>query len=203
MHGHLIQVSAPAAEPITTDEAKAHLKVTHSSQDAYIAALISAAREQIAGINGWLGRCLVEETFDMKLDFFPACIDVPMAPLRSVTSITYLDSNGDSQTLDPSLYQVFGVGASMGGAIQPAYEQNWPTTYDVPEAVTVRFVAGYPSDGLSPEDHAANVPTPIKEALKLLVKQAFDDKDAEDPAGAMQIDKAVERLLAPYRTNWI
>ena len=203
MHGHLIQVAAPAVEPITVDEAKAHLKVSHASQDTYIEALIAAAREQIAGVNGWLGRCLVEETFDLKLDFFPACIQIPMAPLRSVTTITYRDSNGDSQTLDPSLYQVFGVGASMGGAIQPAYEQSWPTTYDVPEAVTVRFVAGYAGDGLSPEDLAANVPAPIKAALKLLVKQAFDDKDAEDSAGAMQIDKAVERLLAPFRTNWI
>ena len=203
MHGHLIQVAAPVAEPITLAEAKAHLKVTHSSQDDYIGALITAAREQIAGINGWLGRCLVEETFDLKLDFFPACIAIPVAPLRSVTSITYLDSEGDSQTLAPSLYQVSGIGASMGGAIQPAYEQGWPTTRDEPEAVTVRFAAGYPSDGLSPEDLAANVPAPVKEALKLLVKQAFDDKDAEDPAGAMQIDKAVERLLAPYRTNWI
>ncbi len=203
MHGHLIQVSAPEVEPITTAEAKAHLNITYASQDDYISALIIAARQQIAGRDGWLGRCLVQETYDLKLDGFPGVIEIPMAPLRSVSSISYLDSNGGQQTLAPSLYSVFGVDAAMGGGIRPAINQSWPTTYGVSEAVTVRFVAGYIGNGASPEDLAANVPEPIKLALKLLVKQAFDQKDAEDPEGAMRIDKAVERLLAPFRTNWV
>lgn len=203
MHGDLIQVTAPAAEPITLAEAKAHLNVTYSSKDDYINALIQAARQQLAGIDGWLGRCLVEETFDLKLDGFPSCIRLPLAPLRSITSITYLDANGDEQTLSASLYTVAGVGASMGGYVIPAINQSWPITYGVPEAVTIRFVAGYASDGASPEDYAANVPEPIKLAMKLLVGQAFNEKDSEAPEGAMQIDRAIERLLTTYRTNLI
>jgi len=40
-------VSPPAVEPVTLDEAKAHLRVTIADDDGYIALLIPAARERV------------------------------------------------------------------------------------------------------------------------------------------------------------
>ena len=48
--------TAPASEPLTTSEAKAHLKVSGSSEDAYIDSLVKASR---TSIEKYLNRALI------------------------------------------------------------------------------------------------------------------------------------------------
>ena len=149
----------PTVEPVTLEEAKTHLRVEHTYDDTEITSMIIAARKQ-AELN--LSRYIITQTVDAYYDRFQSCFELP--PLQSVTSITYLDSNGDSQTLAASQYVVDDK--SIPARITPAYGVSWPSTYDQTNAVSIKFVAGY---GL-----AADVPENIKSWIKLQVAEYYE-----------------------------
>jgi 3-deoxy-7-phosphoheptulonate synthase len=75
--------------------------------------------------------------------------------IGSVVSINYVDSDGATQTLAAANYTVF-TPTDGPGVIELAYNESWPSTRAVPNAVTVRFIAGYAN--------AASVPAAVKEA---------------------------------------
>lgn len=134
----LALVTPPAAEPISLVEAKAHLRVTGSDEDGLISAYITAARDYA---EAYTRRAIVVGEWDWKLDGFYAPMEPPRSPLKSVTHIKYLDSNGTEQTLATSVYRVDAV--SSPARIDLDYGQEWPATRDTINAVTVRFRAGF------------------------------------------------------------
>jgi uncharacterized phiE125 gp8 family phage protein len=104
----------------------------------------------------------------LYLDWFPECIELRKPPVQSVSSIAYLDENGDSQTLSSSLYRTDLN--SRPSRIEPAYGQSWPSTYGVSNSITVTFLAGYTTQALIPEQ--------AKQAIKLLVSHWYSHRDA-------------------------
>lgn len=180
-------ITAPSVEPITLEEARQHLRVTSTSEDALILALVTTARLHAEEISE---RAFVTQTWDYSLDAFPAGIfELPKAPLQSVTSVTYLDTDGASQTLDSSLYKVDAV--SDPGRIAPAYGEVWPSTRDEPNAVTVRFVAGY---GL-----AAAVPRPLKQAMLLILGHLYMNREDTVEGNVYALPAGSRALLSTYR----
>lgn len=178
-------MSAPAAEPVSTDEAKAQCRVTGSADDVLIAGMVKAVRQNLEGRDGWLGLALVTQTWDLKLDAFPdGSLELPLPPLASVTSVTYRDESGDAQTFSSGSYTVSGVGQPGGGEITLVDGESWPLTDGTAECVIVRFVAG---------TAAADVPEAIKLGIKLLVEDQYDRPD-----GSVLRDRAMA-LLRPYR----
>src|SRR5579864_3304578 len=127
--GALVVETPPAAEPLTLDVAKSHLRVTIASEDTLIGVFLQAARE---GVESFLGRSLVEKGYRQSLDSFPYYIDsvqsqqayppqyyssprysttlwnysqmikLLRAPLRKVTNITYIQPSGVPATLYPA-----------------------------------------------------------------------------------------------------
>jgi uncharacterized phiE125 gp8 family phage protein len=200
----LVLFSGPPTEPLALQEVKDHLRVTETADDGLITTLITAARQHVDGKDGWLGRALITQTWDMKIDRFPAWCDssldawrravairVPLPPLQSVTSVKYLDTAGAEQTLDPSKYVVHV--SEEPGLIAPAFGQTWPTTRDQLEAVTVRFVAGY---GAS----ADAVPATLKLGLKALVAHFYENPEPVISGTISEkLPMHVDALLAPYR----
>lgn len=216
----LTLVTPPAVLPVTEAEVWDHLRVpllgspAAPVDQAHILTLIRAIVGWLDGKDGILGRALVTQTWDLKMDAFPGCrtsetgycgsaaaadaIRVPLPPLQSVTSIGYVDSAGATQTLAASKYTVDT--ASLPARIVPVYGETWPSTRDEVDAVTVRFVAGYAGDGASPEDLRANVPTAIKQAIKILVAEAYQHREASVVGQAVAaMPFAAQALLAPYR----
>lgn len=196
----LIRQTAPSIYPITQAEVKAQSVINFSDDDTLLDGLIAAATGHLDGADGWLGRCLVEQTWDLKIDGFPACdgISIPLAPLISVDQITYVDGDGATQTLASSVYQVVGVGAANGGWVTTAYGQSWPGTRDIPEAVTIRFTAGYASTADSPP--VSQVPEPIKRAMVIIINELYENRGDASLEG--DIPEAAKALLHPYRVHW-
>ena len=135
----LVQTIAPTAEPLSLAEAKQHLRLEgYADEDTAVAGHIAAAT---ADVETFTTRQIVTATWALTLDYFPYEIELPHPPLQSVSSITYVDMDGDTQTVDSDDYTVIKTG--LVGRVVEAYEASWPSTRDVPDAVTVTYVAGY------------------------------------------------------------
>jgi uncharacterized phiE125 gp8 family phage protein len=193
-------ITAPAVEPFTLTEAKAHLRVIDNDDDALIAALIKAAVSHVDGKDGFLGRALVTQTWELVIDAFPAeAIKIPLPPLQSVTSIKYDDAAGIEQTLATDQYSIDT--ASEPGWVAPLVS-GWPGTIDAINAVRIRFVAGYAPDANSPPDLAANVPGAVKAAMLLLIGSLYEHRETiVIGQTAVQIPWGAEQLLRPFRVQ--
>lgn len=155
-------VTGPTIEPVDLADAKlaANFAEDQTDKDNTFTALIQSEREKA---ESFTGRAFITQTWDRKYDCgFPDVIELPKPPVQSVTSITYVDTNGITQTLSPSLYVVDKPTGpyAMPARIVPAYGTAWPQTRDMPSAVTVRFVCGYGDD-------AESVPASIRQAITM------------------------------------
>lgn len=191
---NLYVTTPPALEPVTLTEAKAHLRVTHSSEDTLITALVVAARQHV---ENYLNRAIVTQTLTYKFRQFPECrIVLPRPPLQYVVSVTYYDADNASQTVSSSDYIVHNPTETYGH-IELAAASTWPSVYSRDDAVSVRYVAGYPDTG-SPTAGVGGVPQAIKQAILLVVGDLFENREAQAEK-ALAENRTVIALLAPYR----
>jgi len=185
----LTLVTAPAKEPITIADAKAHLNVMSDDDDTLIEVLITAAREHAEAITK---RSFITQTFDYHVDVFRRCIELPQLPLQSVTFVKYIDNNGIEQTVDTSIYSVDTN--SEPGRIFLAYNQVWPISRAIPHAVTIEFVAGYGDD-------ENDVPKSIIAAMKLVLGHLYENREESAPFSIHKIPLGIDALLGPNRVD--
>ena len=169
--------SAPTTEPIVTADVESYCQygTLPTDQATAIAIMISAAR---AAVEKRLRRQLLTATWKAYLDEFPDAdeggqeIEIKdKLPITVVTSITYVDGNGATQTLAASAYQVDCASKQSPCRINPAYGTSWPDVRpDTPKAVCITFTAGYGA--------AAAVPGSIKLAILLLVANWVRNREA-------------------------
>ncbi len=178
-------VTPPSALPVNIER---ETRFARMGGDTYevdtVAELIETATARLDGPKGFLGRALMRQTWDATLDRFPPCdriVRLPLPPLRSVTSVTYLDTNAATQTFSADSYRV--VGDDQGGIIALKPSEAWPATMCGPGAITIRFIAGYDT-----------VPAEIRSEIVAMAAYWFDNRDK---VGEL-LDGAAERLLA-YR----
>lgn len=131
---------------VSIPEVKAQARVDIDEDDALLERKIKAATEYAEAVQN---RALLTSTWRMTLDCFPCWeIRLMMPPLQSVTSITYVDTDGTTQTLSSSAYLVSAD--SEPGRITPAYGYVWPAVRHQPEAVKITYIAGYTAASLVP-----------------------------------------------------
>ena len=195
----LIPVTVPTARPISLDEVKLHVRIDSAVEDSLVDDLIRGAVEELEGERGWLSCALLTQTWDLVLDRFPATGDelyvgapapgfrVPLPPLQSIGSIKYLDGAGVQQTLDPTTYLVDIK--SRPGRVILAPGKAWPSIgVGYPNAVEVRFVAGY--------GNAAAVPDTIRTWLKEAVAYKYMHREAP------VLPASFFWQIADYRAAW-
>ena len=189
----LFLVTPPAVEPITLDEAKDQIRVTSDDENGLIAGLIAAAREDA---ENYTHRALMTQTWDLKLDAFPCGdVDLPMPPLQSVTSVTYVDTAGVTQTLSTSVYAVEAPTGPKAapGRLTLKYQQLWPQTQAIANAVTVRFVAGY---GTRPE----SVPAVMRLLMKKWIAEDWAKRETSVIGNIVTPLPRGDDRLWPYKT---
>jgi hypothetical protein len=203
---HFKVITPVQTEPVTLDEARLQVKAIDgvTEDDPLLATWITAAREVA---EHYTGRALAAQTLEAALDRFPCgssghllgwqfgtqwetgargqhrdCIDLPMPPVASVTSIKYTDPAGVEQTLSTNQYALSTYGQSR--TINPAFGVTWPATQCIPDAVRIQFVAGY-----------AKAPRAVKSAILLMLTwfnehrgDEMDPHDIQPPAAKALLD---------------
>jgi hypothetical protein len=208
------ETAAPAAEPLSLDEAKAQCAVDagFTDDDPLLSSLIIAARQHIE--KNVIHRAIFNRTMKLWLDHFPypiydgtvnpndrhclygvmwhaLAIRLPMPACVSVDSITYIDLNGVTQTLDPNTY--FLDPNSEPARIVPKPGLYWPYTQSwLPNSVEIDYIAGTYGDGATTN----TCPETIKQAMKLLISYWYNHRDSAESQPPKSIEMGVEALLA-------
>ncbi|HDZ21933.1 hypothetical protein LCGC14_0714600 [marine sediment metagenome] len=186
-------VTAATDEPVSLADAKKHLNYDDTADDVYIRGLIAAAR---AHAEMFTRLKFINATYDWSMPAWPTfpmrLTEWPLAPLSSVTSIKYVDGDGTTQTWAASNY-VVQTGLKPG-VIELAFNVTLPTTRSQPNAVTVRYVAGY--------GDIDDVPADARLAMLMLLGHWYENREAV-VIGTItaEVPKAVDALLWGIRVG--
>ena len=180
--------SPPALEPVTLAEARAHLRVTTTAEDALIERLVATARAEVERLTR---RALINQGWRLYLDSWPPgrVVRFPVAPVASVDSLTVYDKDGLPVVLPPDTYTPrlnseppgFAVATGAGGL--------------APNGIEIDFTAGY---GAAADD----VPEPLRQAVLLLAGFWFERRDGLAEAGSPQglgLPGSLAALISGYR----
>lgn len=163
-------ITPPANYPLTLDEAKSHLRVDHTDEDALITTFLAAST---AHAEQFTGRALITQTLELVLDTFIHDIEIPRPPLQSVVSVKYDDASGVEQTLVENNDYVVDAASQPGWVV--ATDAGWPTTLDAINAVRIRYIAGYIDSTMSPP--IDDVPFDLKAAILLMCGTLYANRE--------------------------
>src|SRR4051794_5405809 len=102
-----VRTVPPTLHILSVDEVKAHLRVDGNDDDTLIEALRDTVEAHLDGWSGILGRGLLTQSWRQALAQFPPDyrIRLPLAPVASITSVTYFDlATNLQQTLSTGVY---------------------------------------------------------------------------------------------------
>lgn len=195
--------TAPAVEPILVADFEAHARIGSGQvaalgQTGTFAIFEAAVRQKCEAITR---RQLITAVWDLILDGFPdgrEPIEIPLPPLQSITSITYIDPSGATVVLDSSLYRVIYESSPkcQPGIVIPVYGGSWPMALDDIAVVTIRFSCGYGTAGTA-------VPEGIRNWMLLNIGSLWENREEQTlaPGRLSQVDLSTmaDGLLDDYR----
>ena len=167
----LTRTSSPSGLAVSLDEVKAHLRVSGGSQDDELTLLTEASTEKLERD---INRGILSATWQQSLDCFPAdiseSIDLHMGNATTVSSITYVDSDGATQTLDAADYSFSAPRAT----IFCENTDGWPqaSVQSASDKVFINFTCGVADSGC--------VPRLFKQAILLETARAYFDPAQEN-----------------------
>ena len=192
----LTRQTAPAVEPVTLSEAKAHLRVDTSDDDTYIGTLITAAREWV---EQYLDRTLVHTQWVMRFDRFPPSgtepVELPRPPMvvsgtATAVTVVFTSEAGTTSTYSTAEYRVDRY--ATPGTVLPQYGYTWTPHRQDDNAISVTWWAGYGASGSS-------VPAAIRHAMLMLIGTWYERRAAADNAGGGDVPFGVQSLLDSQR----
>lgn len=182
--------------PVTVEEAKKHLYAEgeDESRDLKIRNALRAAHDYV-GLQ--TSRLLSRDVYSLAFDEWPCSrvLDIPAAPFVSVDSLSYVDEDGDTQTVAESNFSVNLTNESA--SLLFASEFNQPAISSaVQYPITVLFLAGYdtPNQSGTGDDPRFRIPDGVRMAV-LLKTEALFEAGAIDSEKLADIEKALASLI--------
>jgi hypothetical protein len=207
----LIRITAPATEPLSLAEAKAHLRVSHTADDTLITTLISVARE---ACEDYTARALITQGWRLWLNGFPElaqppeaagsvgwwdgirdlpvtaytsrAITLPRAPLLAVSAFTTFDANDVESTIPAANYFIDNV--RTPGQLVLDEGVSIPANTRTVNALKIDFTAGY-------GPNATDVPATLRHGILHHMASLYENR-GDTSTG---IPPAALQMYAPYR----
>lgn len=185
----LVLTSAPAIEPVTLSEAKAHLRIDGSGEDTLLGSLILTSRLHVETA---LGLALITQTWRLLLDAWPTgeVLELPLRPLQSVDEVRIIAASGDASVVPETDWRA-DLASTPPRLLRAG--AGWPPPGVAAGGIAIDLTAGY-------GDAAADVPAPIRQALLLLIAHWYENREPRVSGEAIAIPGEVSALLAPYRS---
>ena len=161
------QTTPPAYLPLTTAEAKLHLRVDGTDEDALIASFIGAAVDTCQQITR---RSLMAQAWKLTVDDFADEIALPWPQVQAVQAVQYKDADGATQTLATSVYELAGDKVCLVPG------QAWPTVLGGSSSVWINYTAGYSAGNEAAQQDA--VPYGIKAWLLLTIGTLYANRES-------------------------
>jgi uncharacterized phiE125 gp8 family phage protein len=202
---HSITVTTPPSGTLVSlAEIKSYLLIEHNQDDELLLALLASATEHAQRECGLYFLPQTVEVAYSERDLWKldekdrhgeeTRLEIPVWPMRSLTSISYLDTNGATQTWAADKWQLWV--AYRPPLLSPVYGERWPgLRRGAFRALWLSCAVGAAS--------ASVVPDAAKQAIKLIVAQNYGNKgDGRDPSGELGIPPAANRFLSYLRQDF-
>jgi uncharacterized phiE125 gp8 family phage protein len=184
----ILVITPATSEPLTTSDVKDFLRVDSSDEDTLIGVLITAARSMA---EAYTMRILMTTTIEEFYDGFPDyrnprdrdILYLSRGPIQSITSVKYVDTLGDEQTVSSDNYRTDLVSEPA----RISSDNGWTATKDTVNAVVVRYLCGYSS--------SSDVPAPIRQAMLLIIGEMYEKRQDS----IKRLPTAAEYLMNPFR----
>lgn len=186
-------VTPPAVEPLTKAEVRAHLSEPDEAWDTYIEGeLIPAARRYAERETD---RQLITQDWKQITESFPCgreMLEIFLSPVQQIVAVTYIDTDGNEQTLAAENYKL--VGKSGRAYVALTRGNDWPATdSEDPEAVVVTCRCGF-------GDASTDVPDDLRLAMKQLIAHWFVNREAVAMSSVShEVELATGEVFFGYR----
>ena len=188
---HLVETVPPGAEPLTLEETRLHLRISHDGDDSLITGLIATARmlcEQVTGM------ALINRDYSLWLDSWPGqestpwwdglregvrsrsnlALMLPRPPLCLVSGIYTYDAAGNAAVFAAENYYVDTMRRPGRVVLQDG--QSAPQPERIANGIEIRYTAGF---GTAPQA----VPAMLRQGMKQLVAHMYENRgDAAERA---------------------
>jgi uncharacterized phiE125 gp8 family phage protein len=161
--------AVPTFEPVTLQEAKKQCELADAvdHHDLLIDSLIQLAREQVehdTGIVACTGSFVYRMTNWPNGEWF-SLPDV--RPITAVSSITYVDTSGNTSTFSSGDYSLDTNGVKQ--FVKLGHSKTWPSLRGDINGITVTFSAGYATRN--------DIPQLFKQAVLFVVARDFANRE--------------------------
>jgi hypothetical protein len=207
--GSVIEVY-PSVEPVTLSEVKALLVIDGSGDDALLTDMIEESREFIEHI---AGLAMITQQWRLSLDRWPmtpspwwdgvqqmaiseltgqnASLQIPVWPLQTVNVVTVFDSAGTGASV--TIADVFDVDTYQHpGRLSLKYGATWPIALRDTNAIQIEYTAGYGAT-------AADVPGPLKRAIKTIVGYMYSHRGDGCDSGDAYTESGAAAIVGRYK----
>ena len=162
----------PAAQSVSLDDLKRHLRITHHEEDLLLGIYINSAT---AVIESMTDRILIDtliidtrpvfpsprsrgdhgfgfgfhhsSSFSLVHGAFDDPLELTFNPVSSITSVKYFDEDNVQQTLAAEDFTITDFNGDCATILTPNLDNGWPVTRSRIDAVEVTYVAGHAANG--------------------------------------------------------
>lgn len=161
-----------------------HIRAENSRDNTLLQAYVRAA---IKSTEDYCEHYINRDRIVVEFPSF-ACLAQPLQGyLRSIESIAYVDTNGVSRTLSPTVY---GLKSGRYPKVFLQYDQKFPDVANVSNAVVMTAQVGY---------EASELPENLLIALCCMTGDLYNNRESVAPIQLYEVPMNYQHLVGPFK----